>query len=120
MRGFQTRSFPAAQAFHHRHTGTADGRLRGHVRWGEAHWILHHGFAWTLLRAGKVGRIKPRGASAVAYLYGYGRAAVRRVPRVEIEGYREFTRAEQGRRMRLRLAPRRPARPPSAAPTPGG
>jgi GT2 family glycosyltransferase len=103
MRGFQTRSFPAAQAYHHRHTGSADGRLRGHARWGEAHWILHHGVLWTLLRAGKVGRIEPRGASAAAYLYGYGRAAVRRVPRVEIEGYREFVRAEQSRRLRLRL-----------------
>jgi hypothetical protein len=103
MRGFETRSFSAARAYHHRHTGSADGRLRGHVRWGEAHWILHHGVVWTLLRAGKVGRIEPRGASAAAYLYGYGRAAMRRVPRVEIDGYREFVRAEQSRRMRLRL-----------------
>jgi biofilm PGA synthesis N-glycosyltransferase PgaC len=120
MRGYGTRSVAAARAFHHRHTGSADGRLRGHVRWGEAHWILHHGLAWTLLRAGKVGRIEPRGVSAAAYLYGYARAALRRVPRVEIEGYREFVRAEQSRRLRSRLLPR-PALPPrSAAPTPGG
>jgi biofilm PGA synthesis N-glycosyltransferase PgaC len=119
MRGFETRSFAAARALHHRHTGSADGRLRGHVRWGEAHWILHHGLLWTLLRAGKVAPIEPRGASAAAYLYGYGRAAVRRVPRVEIEGYREFVRAEQNRRMRLRLR-RRLAPPPSAAALPGG
>jgi hypothetical protein len=113
MHGFETRSFPAARALHHRHTGSADGRLRGHVRWGEAHWILHHGLLWTLLRAGKVGRIKPRGSSAAAYLFGYGRAAVRRVPQVEVEGYREFVRAEQIRRMRLRL--RRPAPPHGTA-----
>jgi hypothetical protein len=103
MKGFETRSFEAAEALHHRHTGSADGRLRGHVRWGEAHWILHHGLPWTVLRAGKVARVKPRGASAAAYLYGYGRAAVRRVPRVEIEGYRKFVRAEQHRRIRDRL-----------------
>jgi hypothetical protein len=108
MRGFETRSFDEAKAYHHRHTGSADGRLRGHVRWGEAHWILHHGLPWTLLRAGKVARIKPRGISAAAYLYGYCRAAVRRVPRVETEGYREFVRAEQRRRIRARLR-RRPA-----------
>jgi hypothetical protein len=36
---------------------------------------------------------------------------------VEIDGYREFVRAEQIRRMRLRL--RRPA-PPGAVPAPGG
>lgn len=118
MRGYETRSFDAAKAYHHRHTGSADGRLRGHVRWGEAHWILCHGLPWTLLRAGKVARIQPRGISAAAYLYGYGRAAVRRVPRVEVEGYREFVRAEQYRRIRARL--RRPVAPSRPVPAPGG
>jgi biofilm PGA synthesis N-glycosyltransferase PgaC len=118
MRGFQTRSFDEAKAYHHRHTGSADGRLRGHVRWGEAHWILHHGLPWTLLRAGKVAGIEPRGVSAAAYLYGYGRAAVRRVPQVEVPGYREFVRAEQHRRIRARL--RRPSAPGRPVPAPGG
>jgi biofilm PGA synthesis N-glycosyltransferase PgaC len=118
MQGFETRSFDHAEALHHRHTGSADGRLRGHVRWGEAHWILHHGLPWTAMRAGKVARIKPRGASGAAYLYGYARAAVRRVPRVEIEGYRQFVRAEQHRRIAGRL--RRPAAPRSAVPSPEG
>lgn len=99
MRGFSTRSFDHAEALHHRETGSADGRLRGHVRWGEAHWILCHGPVWTLARAAKVARIRPRGASGLAYLYGYGRATVRRVPRVDVEGYRDFVRAEQRRRM---------------------
>jgi poly-beta-1,6-N-acetyl-D-glucosamine synthase len=103
MRGFTTRSFDHAEALHHRETGSADGRLRGHVRWGEAHWILQHGAIWTLARAVKVARIRPRGASGLAYLYGYGRAAVRGVPRVEIDGYRDFVRAEQQRRMTVGL-----------------
>jgi poly-beta-1,6-N-acetyl-D-glucosamine synthase len=111
MNGFETRSFETAQALHHRHTGSADGRLRGHVRWGEAHWILHHGLPWTLVRAGKVAGKEPRGLSALAYLYGYARAAARRVPQVEVEGYREFVRAEQRRRIgevvRRPLPPRR-------------
>lgn len=113
MRGFDTRAVDAAEAHHHRHTGSADGRLRGHRRWGEAHWILHHGPLWTLLRAGKVATIEPRGLSAIAYLYGYGRAAARRVPRVEVEGYRQFVRAEQRRRLRARLR-RSPAGPDRA------
>jgi hypothetical protein len=99
MNGFETRSFESARARHHRHTGSADGRLRGHVRWGEAHWILHHGLPWTVARAGKVAGTQPRGVSAFAYLYGYGRAAARRVPRVEVDGYRRFVRAEQRRRI---------------------
>jgi biofilm PGA synthesis N-glycosyltransferase PgaC len=118
MHGFETRSFDHAEALHHRHTGSADGRLRGHVRWGEAHWILHHGVPWTLMRAGKVARVKPRGASAAAYLYGYARAAARRVPRVEVDGYREFVRAEQHRRIAGRL--RRPIASRRAIPSPGG
>lgn len=99
MHGYRTRSFPAAEARHFRATGSADGRLRGHVRWGESHWILGHGVLWTVVRTAKVARIPPRGASAVAYLYGYARAAARRVPRVEIDGYREFVRTEHRRRL---------------------
>jgi biofilm PGA synthesis N-glycosyltransferase PgaC len=107
MRGFTTRSFGRAEALHHRDTGSADGRLRGHVRCGEVHWILHHGTVWTVARAVKVARIRPRGASGLAYLYGYGRAAVRGVPRVEVDGYRGFVRAEQRRRMLAGLLGRR-------------
>jgi hypothetical protein len=99
MHGYKTRSFAEAEARHFRETGSADGRLRGHVRWGESHWILNHGVVWTTVRAAKVARIRPRGASGAAYLYGYARAAARRVPRVEIDGYRKFVRTEQRRRM---------------------
>ena len=99
MHGYTTRSFATAEAHHFRETGSADGRLRGHVRWGEAHWILNHGVVWTVARAAKVSRIRPRGASGAAYLYGYARAAVRGVPRVEIDGYRDFVRTEQRQRM---------------------
>lgn len=103
MHGFETRSFEDAEALHHRHTGSADGRLRGHARWGEAHWILHHGALWTVLRAGKTAGQRPWGISGLAYLYGYARAAARRVPRVDIDGYGPFVRAEQRRRMIGRL-----------------
>jgi poly-beta-1,6-N-acetyl-D-glucosamine synthase len=115
MHGYHTRSFPAAEARHFRETGSADGRLRGHVRWGESHWILNHGVVWTTVRAAKVARIRPRGASGAAYLYGYARAAARRVPRVEIDGYREFVREEQRRRMSAAvLAPVRPGQAKTA------
>ncbi len=110
MRGFRTRSFEHAEALHHRHTGTADGRLRGHVRWGEAHWTLHHGVLWTLARATKVSRQRPRGLAGLAYAYGYGKAMVRRTPRLEVEGYRGFVRAEQRDRILRLLRPRRPAK----------
>jgi hypothetical protein len=99
MCGYTTRSFDDAEALHFRETGSADGRLRGHVRWGESHWILNHGVVWTAARAVKTARLRPRGVSGAAYMYGYARAAVRRVPRVEVDGYRHFVRTEQRRRM---------------------
>jgi poly-beta-1,6-N-acetyl-D-glucosamine synthase len=99
MHGYTTRSFDDAAALHHRETGSADGRVRGHVRWGESHWILNHGVLWTAARSVRVARIKPRGISGAAYFYGYARAARRGVRRVEIDGYRDFVRAEQRRRM---------------------
>ena len=40
MRGFDTRSLPELVARHHRHWGSADGRLRGRARHGECSWIL--------------------------------------------------------------------------------
>jgi glycosyltransferase involved in cell wall biosynthesis len=99
MHGYTTRSFDDAAGLHFRETGSADGRLRGHVRWGEAHWILNHGVLWTAARSVKVARIRPRGASGAAYLYGYARAAARRVRRVDVDGYRHFVRTEQRQRM---------------------
>jgi poly-beta-1,6-N-acetyl-D-glucosamine synthase len=103
MRGFETRSFAHAEALHHRETGTADGRLRGHVRWGQSHWIVHHGVVWTVLRAARISTAPPRGLSGLAYLYGYARAATRGVPRVEVEGYGRFVRGEHRRRIARRL-----------------
>jgi poly-beta-1,6-N-acetyl-D-glucosamine synthase len=107
MHDFETRSFPHAEALHHRETGTADGRLRGHVRWGQSHWIVHHGALWTAMRAVRISAAPPRGVSGFAYLYGYVRAALRGVPRVEVEGYGRFVRAEHRRRIARRLPRRR-------------
>ncbi len=118
MRGFETRSFSAPEALHHRHAGSADGRLRGHARWGEGHWITQHGLLWTVLWAAKVAAARPRGISGLAYLYGYGRAAVRRVPRMNVEGYRRFVRAEHQRRIASHL--RGPALPQGPMTRSGG
>ncbi len=118
MHGFDTYSFDRAEALHHRHTGSANGRLRGHVRWGQGHWMTQHGALWTLLRAAKVSReARPRGISGLAYLYGYARAAVRRVPRIEDEGYRRFVRSEHRRRIAALL--RRPVSGSGATPSTG-
>ena len=99
MRGFETRSYPDLVARHHRPWGSADGRLRGCARHGECAWILHYSFPWVALRSLKVAASRPWGASGVAFLLGYLRAAARGVPRVPDPGFRRFVRRELRQRL---------------------
>jgi biofilm PGA synthesis N-glycosyltransferase PgaC len=104
MHGFRTRSFPAIVARHHRHWGSAQGRLRGRARHGECAYMTCYGPGWALLRALKMSTAKPVGLSGTAFLYGYGRAALRSAPRVEDREFRRFLRRELRGRL---LAPLR-------------
>lgn len=99
MRGFETRSFPELQTWHHRGWGTADGRLRGRVRYGHSSYVARQGPLWVTLKAAKVAQLPPRGVSGLAYLYGYARAWIRSAPRVEDPEFRRFVRRELRRRM---------------------
>jgi poly-beta-1,6-N-acetyl-D-glucosamine synthase len=102
MRGFTTRSFPALETLHHRAWGTADGSLRGRVRYGHSSYVARQGPLWVALKAAKVARLSPRGVSGAAFLYGYARAWARSAPRIEDEAFVRFVRRELRARM-LRL-----------------
>ncbi len=99
MKGFRTRSFPDLVSVHHRPVASADGALRGHARHGECAYISHYDPLWVTLRSAKVARRAPAGLSGAAFLFGYARAAARRVERVPDPEYRRFTRRELRRRM---------------------
>jgi glycosyltransferase involved in cell wall biosynthesis len=99
MKGFRTRSFPDLVSIHHRPVASADGKLRGHARHGECAYIAHYDPLWVTLRSVKVARRAPLGLSGAAFLFGYLRAAARRVERVPDAEYRRFTRRELRRRM---------------------
>jgi biofilm PGA synthesis N-glycosyltransferase PgaC len=99
MRGFRTLSFPDLVSIHHRPLASADGALRGHARHGECAYIAHYGPMWVTLRSFKVARRRPPVLSGAAFLYGYARAATRRVERVPDPDYRRFTRRELRTRM---------------------
>lgn len=99
MRGFRTITFRDLVSIHHRPIGSADGTLRGHARHGECAYIAHYTPTWVTLRAFKVGRRRPVGASGAAFLFGYLRAAARRVERVPDPAYRRFTHRELRRRL---------------------
>jgi len=110
MRGFGTRTMPQLIALHHRHTASADGILRGRARHGQCAYIVQLTLPWVTLRAFKVARERPRGLSGVAFLYGYLRSALLRVPRVEDPEFRSFVRRELRERARDELAQRLPRR----------
>ncbi len=99
MRGFRTRSFPDLVSVHHRPVASADGALRGHARHGECAYIAHYDPLWVTLRSLKVARRAPAGLSGAAFIYGYARAAARRVQQVPDVEYRRFTRRELRQRM---------------------
>ncbi len=79
---------------------TRGGTLRGRARHGHCAYILRYGFWWVALRSLKVARLRPRGLSGLAFLYGYLRAAARREGRVEDESYRRFVAQELRDRVR--------------------
>jgi hypothetical protein len=99
MRGYGTISFPDLVGRHNRPWGSASGRLRGRARHGECSWIVQQTLPWALLRSAKLTRVPPYGASGVAFLYGYLRAALRGTPRVPDPDLRSFVRRDLRARM---------------------
>jgi glycosyltransferase involved in cell wall biosynthesis len=99
MHGFTVRSFPELVTVHHRDWGTADGRVRGLVRYGRSAYIMRHSVTWILLRSGKVAMTRPVGLSGCAFLYGYFTAMLRSVPRVEDPRFVRAVRLEQRKRL---------------------
>jgi biofilm PGA synthesis N-glycosyltransferase PgaC len=112
MRGYGVLSFDDLEARHHRPYGSADGRLRGKARHGECAWILHYSVPWVAARSLKLMRVAPYGVSGLAFLYGYGRAALTGIAQVEDVEFRRFVRRE------LRARMRRPVRITAGARTP--
>jgi poly-beta-1,6-N-acetyl-D-glucosamine synthase len=105
MRGYTTISFTDLVSVHHRPWGSADGAIRGRVRLGECAYITHYPPYWVLSRSVKLALSGSKGALGFAYLYGYGRAAMRRTGRVEDQAYRRFTHRELRSRILRELVP---------------
>jgi glycosyltransferase involved in cell wall biosynthesis len=108
MHGFRTYSFTDLVAIHHRPVGSADGLLRGRARLGECAYIVDQPPYWVLARSVKVAAFTPRLLGGTAFLYGYLRAAARRVERVTDPEYRSFTRREARRRIAAAISISRP------------
>jgi glycosyltransferase involved in cell wall biosynthesis len=100
MVGYRTQSLPGLVALHLRPWGSASGLLRGRARHGECAWITHQSVPWALLRALKLALAEPVIVSGLAFIYGYLRAAITGVPRVEDRSFRRFVRRELRSRVR--------------------
>jgi poly-beta-1,6-N-acetyl-D-glucosamine synthase len=99
MHGLRTQHFPELETLHHRPWGTADGRLRGRVRYGHASYVARQSPSWILLKSFKVAKMPPVGLSGLAFAYGYARAVVKRADRVEDPEFARFVHAELRARM---------------------
>lgn len=105
--GWRTRSIelPEGDVVHLRPTGMHDGRLRAFRRWGRcAYGAGTHPLVILLGALSRGARMRPRGISGLAYVWGWAWAALRRVPRVDDET-RRFARREDLRRVRGLLRP---------------
>jgi len=107
MRGYATRSFEDLVARHHRACGSADGLLRGRVRGGATHYVLGFSPPWVLAKSLKFARMRPRGLSGAAFLYGYLRAAWHSAPRIDDPEYRRFVRSDERARLARSLGRRK-------------
>lgn len=107
--GYRTESFTDLVARHHRPTGTAQGALKGHLRWGRCQYIQGYPAYWVLARAVKVAAAEPRVLSGFAYIAGYVQAALKRVPQFDESGYHARLRGELRGRATARLRPSRSA-----------
>ena len=100
LHGYSTRSLADVLARHHRPVATRGGVLRGRARHGRCAYVLRYPAWWAALRSLKVATERPFGLSGIAFLYGYGRSALRRDDRVEDERFRRFVVAELRARVR--------------------
>ena len=110
MLGWRTRSFRDLRARHLRRSGSAAGLLRGKARHGRCVWIVSYPPELVIARGVRMAlRERPLLIGGLAFLGGYGRAAVARKGRVEDPQLRRFARGEQRARIRAAL-PRRASR----------
>jgi poly-beta-1,6-N-acetyl-D-glucosamine synthase len=99
---------PGGDTIHLRATGSIDGRLRAHYRWGVCAYGIGQHPLWVALSATRrLGR-RPRLLGSVAFLSGWATAFARRRPRAAAD-VRAFGRTEQLSDIRHRVRRALPA-----------
>ena len=120
LRGWETRSLPDLPLTHYRFTGTACGKWWGHIKNGQADYIVgyHPLFFCAKFIRRLFGKHGPRGAIGLAY--GWLGAHWKQMSRVEDPEFVGFVRRQQMRRLLGQSSPtgacrfRSALRPPAA------
>jgi len=99
MLGWKTYSFPELHLLHHRFTGTEEGLLRDRVKHGSACYIS--GYHPLYVAAKCIARLpqRPYVIGSAAILYGFLKAYVTRLPRLEDRSYLSYIRSQQLKRL---------------------
>jgi poly-beta-1,6-N-acetyl-D-glucosamine synthase len=84
---------------HLRQHGSAEGKVRGKVQWGEGAWIIGSHPAFVAARGLYRMREPPYVVSGLAFWWGYLRAALRGTPRIADAGLIRALRREQLHRL---------------------
>ena len=84
---------------HLRQHGSAEGKVRGKVQWGEGAWIIGSHPLFVAARGVYRMREAPFVVSGLAFWWGYLRAALRRTPRIPDPALVEAVRREQLHRL---------------------
>jgi glycosyltransferase involved in cell wall biosynthesis len=92
LNGWQVRSIADLAFYHHRQTGQRDGARRSWESHGDLAWYLGYRPSYLLLRTAFRACSDP---SALATLYGWARAALRREPRYANQEVRWILREQQ-------------------------
>jgi poly-beta-1,6-N-acetyl-D-glucosamine synthase len=94
---------------HLRQHGSAEGKVRGKVQWGEGAWIIGSHPLFVLARGIYRMREPPYVVSGLAFWWGYLRAALRRTPRIADADLVRALRREQLHRLFHFNRPEEPA-----------
>ena len=107
--GWRTANIASSdETIHLRPTGSLDGRLRAHYRWGACAYGIGQHPLWVLLSAARRLRDRPRLLGSAAFLAGWAVAILHRAPRAAAD-VRAFGRQEQLSEIRNRVRSALPA-----------
>lgn len=99
MNGWQVRSFPELHVYHHRHTGTSDGKLRGMLRQGMMDYSVGSNPLFELIKCMRRWGDRPIILACMFQYFGYLNGFMQQKERLVSKEFVKYLRNEQKRRL---------------------